>query len=119
MPGETAAGQATLEFNARNQITLWGPHGEINDYAKKDWGGLVSSYYKKRFLLLFDMADDALHRNVSWSQRAYAARVLTEVEQPWSNDTTHFPSMPEHDLLKVIIPLFAKYGGQPQVGPLE
>ena len=28
-----------VEFNARNQITLWGPNGEINDYARKEWGG--------------------------------------------------------------------------------
>jgi alpha-N-acetylglucosaminidase len=24
-----------FEFNARNQITLWGPHGEVGDYASK------------------------------------------------------------------------------------
>ena len=24
-----------------NQLTLWGPTGQINDYAKKEWGGLV------------------------------------------------------------------------------
>lgn len=24
-----------LEYNARNQITLWGPNGEIVDYASK------------------------------------------------------------------------------------
>ena len=27
------------EFNARNQLTLWGPDGNINDYARKAWGG--------------------------------------------------------------------------------
>ena len=31
-----------LSFNARNQVTLWGPRGEINDYAAKNgWQGLV------------------------------------------------------------------------------
>lgn len=24
---------------ARNQITLWGPNGEIKDYANKQWAG--------------------------------------------------------------------------------
>ena len=24
-----------MEYNARNQLTLWGPDGEINDYARK------------------------------------------------------------------------------------
>ncbi|PVI06290.1 glycoside hydrolase family 89 protein, partial [Periconia macrospinosa] len=35
--------------NALNQITLWGPHGEINDYASKSWGGLVGGYYLPRW----------------------------------------------------------------------
>ena len=30
------------EFNARNQITLWGPLGEDNDYAAKQWSGVMS-----------------------------------------------------------------------------
>ncbi|KAF2469638.1 putative alpha-N-acetylglucosaminidase, partial [Lindgomyces ingoldianus] len=37
------------EYNARNQITLWGPDGEINDYASKSWGGLVGEYYLPRW----------------------------------------------------------------------
>ena len=41
-------------FNARNQITLWGPHGEINGYASKDWAGMLSGYYGPRWALLFD-----------------------------------------------------------------
>ena len=36
-----STGSLRLEFNARNQVTLWGPNGEINDYAAKSWGGLV------------------------------------------------------------------------------
>ncbi|KAF2180635.1 glycoside hydrolase family 89 protein [Zopfia rhizophila CBS 207.26] len=37
------------EYNARNQISRWGPNGEINDYASKSWGGLVGGYYKPRW----------------------------------------------------------------------
>lgn len=28
-----------FEYNARNQITLWGPKGQIMDYANKQWSG--------------------------------------------------------------------------------
>jgi alpha-N-acetylglucosaminidase len=38
-----------LEYNARNQITLWRPQGQINDYASKSWAGLVSTYYLPRW----------------------------------------------------------------------
>jgi alpha-N-acetylglucosaminidase len=37
------------QFNALNQLTLWGPNGEINDYAAKQWSGLVKSYYLERY----------------------------------------------------------------------
>lgn len=40
---------AYYEYNARNQITLWGPTGEISDYASKHWAGLVSTYYVPRW----------------------------------------------------------------------
>jgi alpha-N-acetylglucosaminidase len=42
------------EYNARNQLTLWGPDGEINDYASKSWGGLVGDYYLPRWLTFLD-----------------------------------------------------------------
>jgi alpha-N-acetylglucosaminidase len=41
--------EAYLEYQARNQITLWGPTGEINDYASKQWAGLVGEYYAQRW----------------------------------------------------------------------
>ncbi|KAI7474971.1 hypothetical protein KC351_g10358 [Hortaea werneckii] len=42
------------EYNARNQITLWGPRGEISDYASKQWGGLIGSYYLPRWEMFVD-----------------------------------------------------------------
>ncbi len=37
------------EYNARNQVTLWGPDGQINDYAGKEWAGLIKTYYIPRW----------------------------------------------------------------------
>ena len=42
------------EYNARNQITLWGPTGQIDDYASKSWAGLVSQYYVPRWQIFVD-----------------------------------------------------------------
>lgn len=39
----------TSEFQARNQLTMWGPHSQINDYASKQWAGLVGDYYSRRW----------------------------------------------------------------------
>ncbi|KAE9375356.1 glycoside hydrolase family 89 protein [Stipitochalara longipes BDJ] len=46
--------QSFYEYNARNQITLWGPDGEISDYASKSWGGLLSGYYVPRWQMFVD-----------------------------------------------------------------
>ncbi|KAL1860149.1 hypothetical protein Plec18170_002098 [Paecilomyces lecythidis] len=43
-----------FSYDARNQVTLWGPNGEISDYASKSWGGLVSSYYIPRWSIFVD-----------------------------------------------------------------
>ena len=36
------------EFNACNQITLWGPDGQILDYGGKQWAGMMEDYYIPR-----------------------------------------------------------------------
>ena len=41
-------------YTALNQITLWGPNGEINDYASKQWGGLVGPYYGRRWSVFLE-----------------------------------------------------------------
>lgn len=43
-----------MEYEARNQVTLWGPTGQITDYASKSWAGLVSSYYVPRWQMFID-----------------------------------------------------------------
>ena len=42
-------------FNARNQLTLWGPPTAVlDDYAAKDWANLVGDYYQPRWMILFN-----------------------------------------------------------------
>lgn len=47
-------------FCSINQITLWGDSGEINDYAAKQWAGLVKDYYYERWLMFTDRVELAL-----------------------------------------------------------
>ena len=68
----TCAAPATevdlFEFNARNQVTMWGPTGEINDYARKSWSGLYSSYYQPRWSLFIKEVSDAVRSGKDFSQ---------------------------------------------------
>jgi alpha-N-acetylglucosaminidase len=47
-----------MEYEARNQVTLWGPTGQISDYASRSWSGLVSTYYIPRWQKFIDYLVD-------------------------------------------------------------
>jgi hypothetical protein len=66
-----------FDFNARNQVTLWGYNGEIDDYASKNWGGLARGYYLKRWQLLLSNTHSALEKNVTLDMDAYSAAELS------------------------------------------
>ncbi|KAJ5769528.1 hypothetical protein N7520_004087 [Penicillium odoratum] len=97
------------EYNARNQITLWGPRGEITDYASKQWGGLISSYYIPRWKIFVEylqtatvsayndtiLGDRLLDFELGWQKQKWSdepssmvndlEQILTEVHQRWQN----------------------------------
>jgi len=107
--GHDDAEQTWLEFNARNQITLWGPRGEIVDYATKAWAGLCGSYFKPRWQLFFGRAVDAVSAGAEFNQSAFNAQVLNTVELPWQHDNQRFPATPTGDAIKISSELLAKY----------
>ena len=58
-----------MELNARMQVTIWGGP-ELNDYAAKEWSGLVGDFYRPRWDRFFDALakpdyDDAAFRSDS------------------------------------------------------
>jgi alpha-N-acetylglucosaminidase len=84
----TSAGQQDLEkfleYDAINQITLWGPAGQISDYASKSWAGLVSSYYIPRWQKFIEYLLDT--SPAQYNQTAFKADLLNW-ELQWQNDT--------------------------------
>lgn len=80
----TEAERQLVDINARNQITLWGPQGEILDYAMKQWAGVVSGYCEPRWLLFFADAEAALEQGRSVNMTAFKRRVFERVERPFT-----------------------------------
>ena len=78
-------------FNAKNQVTMWGNNGEINDYAAKAWSGLYSSYYAARWKLFTDALIDQAVRNATWSDYQYRMQVVS-LQRRWNNDHSLFPT---------------------------
>ncbi|POR36171.1 Alpha-N-acetylglucosaminidase [Tolypocladium paradoxum] len=74
-----------LEYEARNQITLWGPSGQISDYASKAWSGLVSTYYIPRWEKFIDYLVET--EPAKYNQTAFAASLL-QWEINWTNQKT-------------------------------
>lgn len=83
--GENSAIADFFEYDARNIITLWGPNGELKDYASKSWAGLVSSYYTARWEIFVEYL-------VSTPASAYNSTVIGDklfnFAQKWQNEKT-------------------------------
>jgi alpha-N-acetylglucosaminidase len=73
-----------FEYNARNQITLWGPRGEIEDYGSKQWSGLVGSYYQVRWEKFVDYLVETPVANYNHGAWRTALR---EWEKDWNLET--------------------------------
>eukprot|EP00300_Choanocystis_sp_HF-7_P024069 c25466_g1_i1.p1 GENE.c25466_g1_i1~~c25466_g1_i1.p1 ORF type:complete len:842 (-),score=191.56 c25466_g1_i1:50-2575(-) len=91
--GDTDDEKNALEFNARNQITLWGPNGEINDYASKAWSGLVGTYHRSRWELFLNTTLKAISLGKHIDLSKYYEEVI-QLGRDWCNDTTPFPTQP-------------------------
>ena len=76
-------------YNARNQITLWGPTGQITDYAAKAWHGLYGDYYLMRWQM---MVESVLQQGVqTWNSYSFQYDLL-QAEEGWCANTTAFPA---------------------------
>ena len=67
--GQTDAERARLEWNARRVLTLWGRTPALRDYAWKEWSGMLSGFYAKRWELFFQRQLEALQANRPFDQR--------------------------------------------------
>jgi alpha-N-acetylglucosaminidase len=82
------------EFNARNQITLWGPSGQIVDYATKQWNGVFEDYYIPRWSLFFSQLRTSFETRTPFNQSKFQGDVLQQVELPFNNDDKVYPTQP-------------------------
>ena len=100
-PGNSSEAQ-WLGFNARNQITLWGPNGEINDYAAKNgWAGLVGDYYGGRWALHSDVIVGAVTAGTPVDWKQYESDLST-FERSWGGRTDSYPVTPSGDTLQAV-----------------
>ncbi|XP_068623023.1 alpha-N-acetylglucosaminidase [Battus philenor] len=96
------------ELNARNQITLWGPNGEISDYACKQWAEMFHYYYTPRWSMFLSLALDATVRNEVFIESQAQKIVRSSVEERFLS--INIDPMESNDT-KLIAPiLYEKWG---------
>jgi hypothetical protein len=84
-----------FKYNAKNQITMWGPRAQISDYASKSWSGLYKYYYVGRYNVTGNYVREAggVNRANSWERDSKTL----EFEQKWnaeSDDDDLYPATP-------------------------
>ena len=97
-----------LEFNARNQITMWGPHQNIEDYASKEWAGQVKDYYGSRWSLFTSKVYGAVVSGEAFDKQAYENDRFA-LEAKWSYTIKSYPTEPEGDSIAVADAIYSKY----------
>jgi len=108
--GTTDADKKLLNFNARNQITLWGPDGEIEDYAAKQWAGLTADYYKPRWAFFTQSLLQTLKSgSTKFNGGDFHKKCMASVEKPWTMDQKVYSNEPKGDTVAISKALLLKY----------
>jgi len=110
--GKDPAEADYYERNARTIVTTWMGRGHsLNDYAGRDWNGLLSGYYLGRWQLYLDAVGDALAAGKEPAGRLIDRRIM-DFEWKWARSTGGaFASQPQRDCYETSRALFRKYAG--------
>lgn len=110
-----SAEASQLQFNALNQITLWGDSGEINDYAAKQWSPLVADYYYERWVMFLAAIEYAVAAGTPFDATAFDNTILTrDLAWNYANNDTVYATSTTGDQLQLSALLTARYVRAPQ-----
>ena len=112
--GVTETEKARMEWNARRVLTLWGETTVIDDYAHKEWSGMISGFYLPRWEKAIAQAKKDLHQGRAFDAQAFNTQIRPWMKQ-WSSLRDTYPDQPQGDSVEVAQRLWAKY--QPALRP--
>ncbi|MCX4695793.1 alpha-N-acetylglucosaminidase [Streptomyces sp. NBC_01408] len=95
--GSDRAEQDRYEYDARSVLSVWGRRstsegGFLHDYANREWSGLITELYARRWEVYFGSLEDALVRQAAPREIDWHA-----FEEEWARRTTRHPSEPSGD----------------------
>ena len=109
--GSGEAQQRHYEWNARNQITLWGPRDSVlHDYARKQWSGMLRGFYGPRWRMFFERLDASLAAGKPLDAGRFE-KDIEQWEEEWTHGTESYPASPRGDPVELSRRLWQKYHG--------
>jgi len=107
--GKTAKEKALYEMNAKNLVTLWGDKNcPLNEYACRQWSGLLNDFYKPRWQQFFYQLEESLKQNRALNQKDFA-NGIKEWEWKWVNQRKDYPQTVSGNTVNASIALYKKY----------
>lgn len=107
--GQTVDEKALYEMNAKDLITLWGDKDcPLNEYACKQWSGLLSDFYKPRWQQFFALMELDIAGKKPLDIDAFVAQIKNW-EWKWVNTRKDYPLQPRGDAVAQARQLYHKY----------
>ena len=97
------------ERNSRLVITsMAGIVHPLNDYANRNWAGLIESFYAKRWEMFIGDVINAIEKNENFDETKYLEKV-TKFERKWENSKEKFNARPVGNSISTAKQLIKKY----------
>lgn len=107
--GTTEKEKALYEMNAKDLITLWGDANcPLNEYACRQWNGLLTSFYKPRWQQFFNKIDVAMAKGKDVDVVVFQ-KEIAQWEWQWVNERKDFATKPLGNPVTVATELHQKY----------
>ena len=108
--GDTPEAKDYYEKSARVLISTWGREGcTITDYASRDLSGLISTYYKERWVRFFDRLRECLRTGAELDMEAFDTE-MAAFEWGWTDQHHDLVAEPQGDMLEVVREIHAQLG---------
>src|SRR5687768_8365923 len=107
--GSTEKEKALYEMNAKDLITLWGDKDcPLNEYACRQWSGLLNDFYKPRWEQFFVTAEKAIREKKELDINAFTSEIKNW-EWQWVNARKNYPVTTKGNPVEEAKRLYQKY----------